>query len=601
MIPKYLSEMWASFAPELANHLWQSTVFAVAAWLLTLTLRKNPARTRYLLWLAASVKFLIPFSLLIGVGSRLAWPRGGAGAQAEWSFAMQEVSQPFGRTGIAVTVPQASLTGMTHLIPQFLMAAWLCGFVAVLLVWCLRWRRISSVLKGAIQIDEVREVKILRRLEQVRGSRSRIEVRLSRTSLEPGIFGIVRPVLLWPEGISERLSDGQLEAILAHEVRHVRRGDNLTAAMHMLVEAIFWFHPLVWWLGARLVEERERACDEEVLEMGSERQVYAESILKVCEFYVGSPLACVAGVTGADLKKRMVNIMTGNVMRKLDFTRKLLLSAAALLAFALPIGFGLMSGTAGWAQAQAEDATGAAPAYKSVSIKAVKPVTGGNGMEEPTGMMFNRDGFNGRNITLKALVRLAYGVQDDQIAGPPDWAGFGKYDIEARVGDSPVDDARDPGGIGVDKFKLMLQAVLANRFKLTLHKETKQLRVYALVVAEDGPKFQEAKPGPNMVSLERGGGLVNQGATLEPLVEQLSMQLGRAVVDKTGLTGHYDFTLRWTPGEKKSALSEEDGAPSLSSPSILTAVQEQLGLKLEPQTSPMQVFVIDHVEQPTED
>jgi uncharacterized protein (TIGR03435 family) len=87
----------------------------------------------------------------------------------------------------------------------------------------------------------------------------------------------------------------------------------------------------------------------------------------------------------------------------------------------------------------------------------VKPVTGGNGVEGPTGMMFNRDGFNGRNITLKALVRLAYGVQDDQIAGPPDWAGLGKYDIEARVGDSPVDDAKDPGGIGIDKFKLMLQ------------------------------------------------------------------------------------------------------------------------------------------------
>ena len=216
-------------------------------------------------------------------------------------------------------------------------------------------------------------------------------------------------------------------------------------------------------------------------------------------------------------------------------------------------------------------------------------------------MMFNRDGFNGRNITLKALVRLAYGVQDDQIAGPPDWAGFGKYDIEARVGDSPVDDAKDPGGIGIDKFKLMLQAVLADRFKLTLHKETKQLRVYALVVAEDGPKFQEAKPGPNMVSLERGGGLVNQGATLEPLVEQLSMQLGRAVVDKTGLKGHYDFTLRWTPGEKKSAMSDEDGAPSDSATSIRTAVREQLGLRLEPLTAPMQVFVIDHVEQPTED
>src|SRR6266576_923925 len=77
--------------------------------------------------------------------------------------------------------------------------------------------------------------------------------------------------------------------MLAHELWHVQRRDNLAAAVHMLVEAVFWFHPLLWWLGARLVEERERACDEEVLEMGKERQVYAESILKICEFCVESP------------------------------------------------------------------------------------------------------------------------------------------------------------------------------------------------------------------------------------------------------------------------------------------------------------------------
>src|SRR5436309_7265091 len=89
----------------------------------------------------------------------------------------------------------------------------------------------------------------------------------------------------------------------------------------------FLVPPLLWWLGARLVEERERACDEEVLDLGSERQVYAESILKVCEFCMGSPLACVSGVTGSDLKRRMVYIMTEHMTRKLDFGRKLLLTA----------------------------------------------------------------------------------------------------------------------------------------------------------------------------------------------------------------------------------------------------------------------------------
>jgi len=114
-------------------------------------------------------------------------------------------------------------------------------------------------------------------------------------------------------------------------------------------------------LGARLVEERERACDEEVLELGSDRQIYAESILKVCEFCVGSPLACVSGVTGADLKKRMVNIMTERMLHKLDFGRKLLLGAAGLAAVAGPIAFGLVNAN----PTRAESAAGEAAAPQS--------------------------------------------------------------------------------------------------------------------------------------------------------------------------------------------------------------------------------------------
>src|SRR6185312_10120322 len=136
--------------------------------------------------------------------------------------------------------------------------------------------------------------------------------------LEPGVFGILRPVLLLPEGITDRLTSEHLSAILAHELCHVRRRDNLTAAIHMAVEAIFWFHPLIWWLGVRLVEERERACDEEVLRLGNKPHVYAESILKTCQFYLESPLTCMSGVTGSDLKRRVVRIMTQRIVDRLD-------------------------------------------------------------------------------------------------------------------------------------------------------------------------------------------------------------------------------------------------------------------------------------------
>src|SRR6266436_6448023 len=371
MILKYLSAMCMAIAPALGNHLWQSTLFAVAAGLLVLFLRKYHARARYGVWLAASLKFLIPFSLLAGIGSHLAWSRSSAGTNSGLYFAMEEVSQPFTQPAtsmISRTTPSTVSSKPIQLLSALLAAVWLCGFVIVVSVWYLRWRRIFAVVLTAVPLRQGRAVDALRRLERAEGRRKRTKMLLSRTSLEPGVFGLTQPVLVWPEGISERLEDAHLEAILAHELWHVRRRDNLAAALHMVVEAIFWFHPLVWWLEARMMEERERACDEEVLESGSDRLVYAESILKICEFCVGSPLACVSGVTGADLKKRIAHIMTDHVGRKLDFSKKLLLGGAALAAIAAPIAFGLIDATPSRAASQTQDPGTSAPVYQVASV-----------------------------------------------------------------------------------------------------------------------------------------------------------------------------------------------------------------------------------------
>jgi uncharacterized protein (TIGR03435 family) len=160
--------------------------------------------------------------------------------------------------------------------------------------------------------------------------------------IEPGVVGILRPVLLLPEKIVDRLSPAQLSSILAHENCHVQRRDNLTAAIHMVVEAIFWFHPAVWWIERRLVEERERACDEAVLQLGNEAEVYAETILNVCKFYVESPVPCISGVTGSELKQRIHRIMSMQIALKLDLNRKLLLIAIGILAISIPMISGLL-------------------------------------------------------------------------------------------------------------------------------------------------------------------------------------------------------------------------------------------------------------------
>src|ERR1700691_5266102 len=245
---EYLSGVWPAVSPAVGNHLWQSTLFAAVAAMLTLALRKNQARVRYRLWLAASVKFLIPFSLLISLGGHLARPRSSVSAQNGLYSVAEELSQPFNRAAAPVVVPvaRAARADLLPLLRAVLMTVWLCGFVAALGLWWWRWRRFSAAMRGAITVSQGRELDALRRLEAIAGVRTPIALLFSQDCLEPGIFGIVRPALVWPAGISQRLAHAHLDAIIAHEVWHVRRRDNVPAAIHMLLEAVFWSPPLVW-------------------------------------------------------------------------------------------------------------------------------------------------------------------------------------------------------------------------------------------------------------------------------------------------------------------------------------------------------------------
>jgi uncharacterized protein (TIGR03435 family) len=602
MIPVY-------FASALANHLWQSTVFAGMAGLLALALRKNHARTRHGLWLIASMKFLIPFSLLAAVGSRIGILTRGLTssrvARPELSDIVEQISRPFPQSLGPPSLAPATLAHHASLLPPLLLAIWACGFLAAGFLWWRRWWGVRAAVRAGSPLDLGAGVPVLS----------------SPAMLEPGIFGIFRPVLLLPQGITERLAPAHLEAILAHELCHVRRRDNLAAAIHMAVEAIYWFHPLVWWMGARLVEERERACDEDVLRLGSQPEVYAESILKTCQFYLESPLVCMSGIAGSDLKKRIIRIMTQRAARKLSFARKVLLVAAGIAAVAGPIGFGLMSAPQGRAQSPAVDST----PRPSFDVASIKPDHGGTGLFR---IRADTGRFVADNATLRFLLQYAYRVKDSQISGAPSWIDSEHYDIEAKRDDSSAD--RQPK-LGDDEegaqLRLMVQSLLADRFKLTLHHETKELPIYALVVAKNGPKLRESANTPedsvplgpptpdgpqprHSVRMGRGELSIN-AESLDMFADLLSRQreVGRLVVNQTGLKGNYDFTLNWTPDASQGQMLSLPGggppgdvAPPLdaSGPTIFTALQEQLGLKLESQKGPVDTIVIDHMEKPSE-
>jgi len=333
------------------DHLWQSTLFAAVVGLLTLTLRSNSAQVRYYLWFAASAKFLVPFAGLTAAGSHLLaalMPP----VSAPSLILLEPVAQPFSAAPLIASGASAPQWDLAHVITPLLLALWAAGFVAIAVRWLIRWSRLQRVLRQAVDCP----------------LSAPVPVKMARSLLEPGLVGIWQPVILLPEGITERLSPGEMNAILAHEICHLRRRDNLLTAMHMLVEALFWFHPLIWWLGARLNAEREHACDESVLAQGQSPQIYAESILKVCQFYMHSPLDCAAGISGANLKQRLEEIVENKLVHRLKNTKKALLATAALSAVGIPFTLGLVQAPS----AQAQTST---PAPKRDAV-IQKPYTG---------------------------------------------------------------------------------------------------------------------------------------------------------------------------------------------------------------------------------
>ena len=307
----------------LLDHIWQSTLFAGAIGLLTLCFRRNGAGLRFWLWFAASLKFLVPFAVLAVLGEYLArlFPSALPRSILAIQPAAEKLSAP------AQLLPQAESISLAPL----LFCVWLLGFAVILALRLLRWLHLRAVLAQAQDLPLFASMS------------APVRIKASPSLLEPGLVGILEPAVLLPAGLMARLSEPERESILAHELSHWRRRDNVTAAIHMAVEALYWFAPPVWLIGARLIAERERACDENVLASGHDPEVYAGGILKVCKFCIQSPLACASGASGADLGDRVRMIMTAEASLRLGPAKRLLLAGAATLALGLPVMGGFLN------------------------------------------------------------------------------------------------------------------------------------------------------------------------------------------------------------------------------------------------------------------
>jgi uncharacterized protein (TIGR03435 family) len=274
---------------------------------------------------------------------------------------------------------------------------------------------------------------------------------------------------------------------------------------------------------------------------------------------------------------------------------------------------------------------GASPSPENLAfeVASVKQNKSGDGRAGLFGQPGGR--FNATNIPLRLLIRNAYQLQDFQLVGAPDWIASTRFDIVAKAAGELT--PAPPGTPG--PMQMMLRTLLADRFKLKVHRETRELPIYALLVARSdgklgpqlrpasvdcaalaaargrgGPPLAPPQPGERpMCGMRIGPGVMSGGGfPLSQLAVTLSQFAQRVVVDRTGLTGNFDLDLTWTPDQIPQGPpgGGPPGAPppppiDPNGPSLFTAVQEQLGLKLDSQRGPVEVLVIDSVEQPTED
>jgi uncharacterized protein (TIGR03435 family) len=515
------------------------------------------------------------------------------------------------------TQPPGAMLSGTHIEASFpwMISAWLAGVAVLLARSAGAWWRVRALHQLALRAARSKWQSAGNRI----AARLRIAPLVRVVELPhidmPFVLGCVRPVVVLPIAAMSQLNVAQVEAILAHELAHVRRHDYLVNLLQTLVETLFFYHPAVWWLSERIREEREHCCDDVAVELCGDPVSYAEALTELENWRAGG-MSLVPAATGGALIKRVRRILQVTPSNQTSpWTIAIVLLAGMLFAAA--------------ALAQPQEAVDENVTFEVASVRP-------NTSPDNKMMLGVQPGgrFNAVNVPLFALIRSAYALQEFQLVGGPDWIKTEKFDIVAKAAqDFPVPVPGGPPSPG----QLMLRSLLKERFKLAVRREAREMPIYALVRArQDGKLGAELKPSTldceaiGAARLARGekpeppkpgerpvcgirmgfGELAGGGFPLSNLASSLVQTVERTVVDKTGLSGPYDFYVKWTPDRlppRPAGLPADQPirmngvAIDPNGPSIFTALQEQLGLKLEASRGPVNVLVILSVERPTPD
>lgn len=345
----------------LVNHLWQATLFSLLAYTATTLLRPAPASARYYVWLIALIKFALPSAFLIFL---IDWAGVNAPALTNSVVepspivsAVSPILSPMRPPLAALQAAEQTSEGAKSFAVAYatpargasnlyaaLTCVWLTGCVLLFAFWWRRRRQLSATLRAGRVLEGGREVEALRRVQKWLGHRRQIRLMVTPAVSGPGVWYVWRPVIVMPEGIADQMDDGELEAVLMHEMSHVERRDNLAGNLQRFLCCVLWFHPLIWLIDRRLLSEREQACDDMVIRLGGAPSAYASSIAKVCRHCVGWNVAGLSKFAGSDLKKRIERIVSNRAGGKLSTPQSMIVAGTAALALSLSIAAGQFTG-----------------------------------------------------------------------------------------------------------------------------------------------------------------------------------------------------------------------------------------------------------------
>ena len=570
----------------LMNSLWQAALLAALIHLgLRLATRINAA-TRFAIWWAAlGVTVMLPFA-----------PRFIEFALASIRPDTMKVSQPV----FVPTLPPMQLFGTPPLVtvnrrptavwPYLLAGAWtfvlLCRLIQIVrsFVFLRRVKRRAYPSSGSLP-PTGRDTLLL----------------ISSEVDSPIAVGFLRPAIILPASFREALSPEELEHVLLHEAAHVARRDDWNNLLARILSAVMSLHPVALWILRRIDIERESACDDWAVYRTQSASRYARTLARLFDLRLASSkqeALLAPGVLGGSVFARRIEML---FRCSRDFAPRI--SAAplgALLAILVVVGtvVSLLPPWIAFAQAPR-------PAFDVASIKRTPERTDEAGIPVQSGGTFAaRPGgrLEVRNNPISNVINNAYGIALYQLFGAPDWVTSERYDMDAK---GPAESSRKD-------IMLMAQTLLVERFAMKAHFETREMPAYILTVAKGGVKMhflnsencvprdsttsnREQPPnvcGNNQVTRNRGWTATR--ISMPGVTGVLAMALRGPVIDKTGIQGTFDVSLRWSDDLATAPSDDPDAPPTLS-----TALRDTLGLEVKRGRGPVEVLVIDHIERPT--